>query len=306
MDNKVITDILFSEIDRVVLDGNAVTSELPLSMTYANVSSSEDLKSALDTVFSEKAMKKHVLVVTDSEDFKDIILSINRTISNGKIAVICKGVFFADEAVVEMIREKNLLHTNDGIEYYPGKQLSPDMLYADENGRLLLREGTVGEPLYANDGSCWGCVLSEGYTLDNMKGKLTESLKECSLGTKARIVLKLLDMYDSGTLSDADSIMLFDTSDCVELLGIGEPTQWSAKSVAALICSVYLGGVSDCKDKLELLINARLAMSELPALLFEDMLDTYSQQIFPSVSAEMPSTAQLRNTAERILITTES
>ena len=59
------------------------------------------------------------------------------------------------------------------------------------------------------------------------------------------------------------------------------------------------------KDKLDMLIQDRFIYSDYPAFLFEDFTAAYSASIFPSSKLHYPVMKLLRNSIERILISTK-
>lgn len=297
-------ELFFSKIKTVITDKVTDTSVLPISAPRVETDTG-NIQAMLNTVLCEQ-QSGYVLVAVSSESFRDILLSLNRELPRYKLSVYCDGVFYAKEAIAEMLREERLLHSAGGAEHYPEKQAVENMpIYTDENGLVLIQGSSDGEALYSADGEFWGCVPRGAlFTAEALRGRLTEATGGLDLNTKANICLKLLDLAEGNALPEPDKLIMFTDGSDAELLGVGEPVQYSPRALAKLLYQVYFGHETDRKDKLAMLIEDRLKSPNIPAYLFEDFTTAFAPQIFPSTSGRItpPDTAQFRNTAQRLLI----
>lgn len=284
---------------------SATIEEYPLPPSNASFDS-ENIQEALNTVLS---CQKHqrVLVITDSLAFCNLLLAVNQTLQKGKLVVYCDGVFHDEDALLEIEREEDLLHTSTGSEHYPYRQLR-DNLYVDEEGCLLLKNSENGiNQLFSADGSSWGCTLDpEKFKANRMIGDLVNHLDKLSLRDRALISSALLAMADAKTLSSVENLLLFRTESGFELLDTGVSVSYDNKALISLLYMVFFNHNADeQKDKLDMLIHDRFINSAYPAFLFEDFTAAYSASIFPSSKSYHPVMELLRNSIDRILISTK-
>lgn len=139
-----------------------------------------------------------------------------------------------------------------------------------------------------------------------MIGELLNHLDKLCLRDRALISSILLEKADDNTLSSPENLLLFSTESGFELLDTGVPINYDNKSLISLIYMVFFNhNVDEQKDKLDMLINDRFINIDYPAFLFEDFTAAYSNSIFPSSKFRHPVMELLRNSIERILISTK-
>lgn len=296
---------LLSHIECVIADNDCLQDIMGLRLPESKATcDSNDIQEALNTVLTWQKQKR-VLVATSSNAFANLLLAMNQTLPKHKIAILCNGVLYDDDAMAEIEREEKMLHTVSGTEYFPVRQLS-DALFVDENGHLLLRGSEEGKnQLYASDGTAWGCSLDPSkYTSERLVGELMNHLEDFNLKTKACICKQVLDMFEHGGLPADEGLLVFKSDMGVELLRIGSPIEYDFKSFAAFLYAIiFAHNPGTYKDKLEMLISDRLAHMDYPAYMFEDFVSVYAKFIFPSMSCAAPGIEMFRNTLDRILIT---
>lgn len=286
-------------------DCSATITEYPLPPSNASFDS-DNIQEALNTVLSWQKHQR-VLVITDSLAFCNLLLAVNQTLQKGKLVVYCDGVFHDEDAFLEIEREEELLHSSTGTEHYPYRQLA-DNLYVDEEGCLLLKNSETGtDQLFSADGSFWGCTLNpEKFKANRMIGELLNHLDKLSLRDRALISSALLTMADANTLSSVENLLLFRTESGFELLNTGVPINFDNKALISLLYMVFFNHDADeHKDKLDMLIHDRFINSVYPAFLFEDFTAAYLGSIFPSSKIHYPVIELLRNSIDRILISTK-
>lgn len=284
---------------------SAAISEYPLPPCNASFDS-DNIQEALNTVLSWQKHQR-VLVITDSLAFCNLLLAVNQTLQKGKLVVYCDGVFHDEDALLEIERGEDLLHTSAGSEHYPYRQLT-DNLYVDEEGCLLLKDSENGtNQLFSVDGSFWGCTLDPvKFKANRMIGELLNHLDKLCLRDRAIISSILLAMADANTFSSVENLLLFRTESGFELLDTGAPISYDSKALISLLYMVFFNHDADeQKDKLDMLIQDRFIYSDYPAFLFEDFTAAYSASIFPSSKLHYPVMKLLRNSIERILISTK-
>lgn len=298
MDNN---ERFFTRIDCVITDGSE-PKNIGYSLTEPGITvDPNNIMACLNTIMNEQS-SHNILIITDSECLRDICLTMNKSISKRKLAVVFCGRLYADDAIGEMLREEQLLHTVDGIEFFPEKQLGSTPIFKDENNALLMQSDGDGERLFSVDDSVWGCVLdNERYSADAFKGWIADNLADLDLKTRAKICLELLDMYEADRLASLEQIVLFKSADKIRLLTVGTTNHYSVKELSKMLYTVYFGHETQ-KDKLEILVADRLDFKEYPGYLFEDFVQAFSDTIFPSSKFPAVSTAQFRNTANRIIL----
>lgn len=291
----------FTGIDCIITDGSE-PNNIGYSLPEPSITvDPNNIMACLNTIMNEQS-SHNILIITESECLCDICLTMNKSITKRKLAVVCCGRLYADDAIAEMIREEQLLHTVDGREFFPEKQLGSTPIFKDENNALLLHSDGNGERLFSADGSVWGCVLdSERYSADAFSGILSDNLAVLDLKTRAAICLELLDMYEADELIDLEQIVLFNSEDGISLLTVGAAIHCSVKELSKLLYTVYFGHEVQ-KDKLEMLIADRLAFKDHPSYLFEDFVQVFSDSIYPSSKFTGAGAAQFRSTANRILL----
>ena len=284
---------------------SATIAEYPIPSSNASFDS-DNIQEALNTVLSWQKHQR-VLVITDSLTFCNLLLAVNQSLPKGKLVIYCDGVFHDEDALLEIEREEDLLHTSTGYEHYPYRQLT-DKLYVDEEGNLLMKDFENGtNQLFSADGSFWGCTLdSAKFKANRMIGELLNHLDKLSLRDRALISKALLTMADSNNLSAPENLLLFSTENGFELLDTGAPISYDSKSLISLIYTVFFNHNADeQKDKLDMLIRDRFINIDYPAFLFEDFTAAYSSSIFPSSKFRHPLMELLRNSIERVLISTK-
>ena len=294
---------IFGYVTCVLTDkGSAFPTAAYAVPPYTGEIDSSDIQGALNTVLSQQKQER-VLVVTDSAAFCVLLLAMNRTLPKNKLVVLCGGTLHADDAMEEIIREEALLHTADGHEHFPLRQIDGS-LHADEEGRLLLAGSEDGEPLFSADGTLWGCLPDPArYTEDRMLGRLTDCLGYLDLRDRAQTCHSILDLASEGLLPAPEDLLVFRSEDdVIAFLRTGAPVGYDLKALTGILYTVYFGHIPDEKDKLGMLIADRLANPEYPAWLFEDFTAAFSHTIFPGSKIHVPDEALLRNTIDRIMM----
>ena len=172
MNTKLLSKIecvLFDEQSREALEGLPLTDERQLIDT-------SDVQGALNEVLMRQKSCR-VLAAVSSESFRDIILAVDHSLTERRIAVLFGGELYGEEAIAELQREESLLHTAEGGKHFLENQLEYTKLFADEKQLLMLQGGTGGEILYTSDGTVWGCLLDRRrYSIEGFKGRLPGQL----------------------------------------------------------------------------------------------------------------------------------
>lgn len=296
---------LYPKIECVIVESNVDTFDAS-DMTAEVIScDTNDIQASLDIIL-EKQKIARVLVVTESPDICNILLALNATFKKNKLSVLCDGNLCADEALKELEREENMLHTEDGTEYYPETQVD-EMLFAAEDGTLLLMNGDTSDEhkLYSSDNTCWGSVLDSAvYTINSLVGSVESNCCNLLLCDKAVIAQQMLELFENGNLCDFHNLLIFRTVDGYRLLPSAASIAYDFKDLISALYELFFGHTMSSKDKLMGLIEDRLNHLEYPTCIFEDFETAYADTIYPSIDCNSISITRLANTFARMAFVT--
>lgn len=296
---------LYPKIECVIVESNIDTFDAS-DMTAEVIScDTNDIQASLDIIL-EKQKTAHVLVVTESPDICNILLALNATFKKNKISVLCDGNLCADEALKELEREENMLHTEDGTQYYPETQVD-EILFAAEDGTLLLMNGDTYDEhkLYSSDNTCWGSVLDSAvYTINSLVGSVESNFCNLLLCDKAVIAQQMLELFENGNLCDFHNLLIFRTVDGYRLLPTTAYIAYDFKDLISALYELFFEHTMSSKDKLNGLIEDRLNHLEYPTYIFEDFETAYADTIYPSIDCNSLSITRLANTFARMAFVT--
>lgn len=294
---------LFSKIGHSVIDSTVDTSPLELPPAETTVCDTKDIQQTLSTIL-EYQKTTYVLFVTDSETLCNLILTLNSTLTEHKVSVLCRGMLYADDAIAEIERAERMLYTTDGTQHFPTAPMF-DNVFIDEDGRILYSmdmdtaiDGT--EPLYSSNGEPWGTLLPEDYSLQNLVGRLNEHVKSMGYSDRVSVANELLNAYNTSSLTDG--LVLFHVGDGFKVLPV-DGDKVTLKSLNLLLYEVLFGHAIHSKDVMGSLINDRLDNMDYPSYLFEYFERAFANRVYSSISCPKVDIKLTENTLTRLTLT---
>lgn len=233
-----------------------------------------------------------------------IVIQLKGTLKDHKIAVYCNGELYAEEAIAEIERMENTLHTESGTEFFPERVLENGM-YASENSEILVncyseseKSGAEFENLYTSTGQIWGFVLP--FRTDSLIGRLTDHVDKMTLTEKRMIAIRIVNCFREKGLTD--SIYLFRTESDIAIQPIGGNYITSAKELYLLLYELFFEHAPQ-KDRMSSIVEDRMKYGDYPGCIFEFFEFAFADKIYPGLSC-IPATVDfLENTLYRMAFT---
>ncbi len=257
-----------------------------------------DVQGFLNLILEQQKTQR-VLAVTSSPNFTQLVLSLNASLSQNKLSVLCNGTFHLEDALTELRREQRMLHTADGVEYDPVRQLTEHMM-ATADGRVLLkRKASADETeLFDYNGNSWGTLLSSRYHANDFCGTLHGMSPMLSLRKKAALLWTLIDS-NGQKLPDAEHIALFRSGE-LEMVLLPHPHKMltPAQMEFELFTNRSFHADGDLMEEMA----DWLQRESVPPCVLEDISASVGYQLFSNAKLAEPSKEQVCNTMERIVL----
>lgn len=257
-----------------------------------------DVQDFLNLILEQQKTQR-VLVVTDTQNFTQLVLSLNATLSQNKLSVLCNGTFHLEDALTELRREQRMLHTADGAEYDPVRQLTEYMM-ATADGRVLLKHKASADEteLFDYNGDSWGALLPVQYHANDFCGTLHGMSPILSLRKKATLLLKLIETSGQ-KLPDADHIALFRSSE-LEMVILPHPHKMLTS--AQMEFEVFTNRSFYADGDLLSEMTEWLQRGNVPSCVLEDISVSVGSMFFPDTNVKEPCREQICNTMKRIIL----
>lgn len=282
------TNKLISKLSCIIMDNNVVDFDTANTSAEVLPCDTSDIQTTIGVALDQQK-NGYVLVVTDYAPMVSIISAINSTLTNHKISVFCKNDFFADDALMEIQREENMLHTEDGMQLYPDAQITEN-LYKAEDGSLILKGDFYGEfNLLDINGSPWGFVLNKDvFNEDNLLGSVDAVASTLNFSGKTAIAEEMNSLLEDYRLCDSHHTLVFEQNNELYLLPISDDSV-SMESYISMLYSVFFAHTLNNENKLKCLIDDRIIHPDYPSFVFTMFETMFFKDIYPNVECEVDS-----------------
>lgn len=248
----------------------------------------------------EQQKTRRVLAVMDTQNFVQLVLSLNASLPQNKLSVLCNGIFHLEDALTELRREQRMLYTVDGTEEYdPVRQLTEHMMATSDGRVLLKRKPSFDETeLLDYNGDSWGTLLPARYHANDFCGTLRGMTPMLSIHKKAALLWALIDI-NGQQLPDTEHIALFRSSELeIVLLPHTHKTLTPAQMEYELFTNQSFHTDSDLMTE----ITDWLQHGTVPPCILEDISATVGGKLFPDAKLIEPSREQICNSMKRIML----
>ena len=282
------TNKLISNLSCIVMDNNIVDFDTANTSAEVILCDTSDIQTTIGVVLDNQK-KGYVLVVTEYSPMVSIISAINSTLTNHKISAFCKNVFYADDALIEIQHEENMLHTGDGTQFYPEVQITEN-LYKAEDGSLILKGDYYGEYNLSDiNDSPWGFMLSrEVFNEENLLGSIDAVASTLNFSMKTAIAKKMNSLLEEYHLCDSHHTLVFEHNNELYLLPISEDSV-SMEVYISMLYYVYFAHALNNENKLKCLIDDRIAHPDYPSFVFTMFETMFFKDIYPNIECEAVS-----------------
>ena len=241
----------------ILLENNqAVPAEMQ-SESIRTVSFDRGDIPAFTALLCENQPSEHILVVTGSSAIRTIALALNAEYTDHFIGVLENGRLYADAMSEEMRRLEQTLTDETGKDYFPVRDLTPLVSFADDGSVIIRKPDADGLPLLCKADHQQTAVLADRWRFSS--GTFLCALPDrplSPLSVSLALADRLLSRINSdGRIPQPEEVLLFNEDILVATDGGGD---LNTLMLITLFGTTGMPGI----------LNALVACDPLPSLFY--------------------------------------